>query len=63
VRIGRQADGWVDVLAGLLDGEHVVVDPPAQLRDGAAVSDTGGEDSRSPDTRSPDSGSPREVAS
>jgi hypothetical protein len=43
VRAGRQVDGRMEVLAGLSDGEQVVVDPPVQLRDGSAVT----EDSRS----------------
>jgi RND family efflux transporter MFP subunit len=40
VRVGRQTDGQVDVLAGLTAGERVVVDPPAELRDGAWVRDS-----------------------
>jgi RND family efflux transporter MFP subunit len=37
VRIGARAQGSVDVLAGLQDGDVVVLDPPAELADGAAV--------------------------
>jgi RND family efflux transporter MFP subunit len=48
VRVGRPVDGRVEVLAGLSDAERVVVDPPADLRDGARVSE--------------DSGSPRQEA-
>jgi RND family efflux transporter MFP subunit len=38
VRVGRSDGSRVEVLAGLSEGETVVVRPPASLRDGAAVS-------------------------
>lgn len=37
VRIGDTRDGQTEVLAGLDDGEAVVIDPPAGLRDGQAL--------------------------
>ena len=37
VNVGPEAAGGVEVLAGLVDGETVVVAPPAQLADGRAV--------------------------
>lgn len=37
VSSGRSADGATDILAGLSEGESVVVDPPPSLRDGTRV--------------------------
>ena len=37
VNVGPEAEGRTEVLAGLVDGETVVVAPPAQLADGRAV--------------------------
>lgn len=37
VRLGEEAAGLVEVVAGLVGGETVVLDPPGDLPDGAAV--------------------------
>lgn len=37
VRTGRSQDGRVELLAGLAEGESIVIAPPAALRDGQAV--------------------------
>jgi membrane fusion protein (multidrug efflux system) len=37
VRVGARADGDVAVLSDLAEGDVVIVDPPADLRDGARV--------------------------
>jgi multidrug efflux pump subunit AcrA (membrane-fusion protein) len=37
VNAGRSADGATEILAGLAEGESVVVDPPPGLRDGTPV--------------------------
>lgn len=38
IRIGRRHPGVVEVLSGLVEGEHVVVEGALKLRDGSAVS-------------------------
>ncbi|GAB4235259.1 MAG: efflux RND transporter periplasmic adaptor subunit [Acidobacteriota bacterium] len=37
VQLGRRWSGWVEVLAGLAVGDRVVLEPPADLRDGTPV--------------------------
>lgn len=37
VEIGQRTDAAVEVLAGVAEGEHVVLHPPGELRDGARV--------------------------
>ena len=37
VRLGAEAGGLFDVESGLVGGEQVVLDPPVDLADGAAV--------------------------
>ena len=38
IKIGRRHPGVVEVISGLLEGEHVVVEGALKLRDGSAVS-------------------------
>jgi hypothetical protein len=38
VHQGRTRDGLVEILAGLVDGERVVLNPPADLMDGRPIS-------------------------
>jgi hypothetical protein len=38
VRVGDRLDGRVEIVAGLGDGDLVVVGPPAALEDGRLVS-------------------------
>jgi multidrug efflux pump subunit AcrA (membrane-fusion protein) len=37
VKTGARQDDWVEILAGLNEGEHIIVSPPAGLRDGHPV--------------------------
>ena len=37
VRIGRSDEDWIEVLAGLDEGERVVIDGHFALRDGSGV--------------------------
>jgi len=42
VRIGRREPGLVEVVSGVAEGDHVVIEGTLKLRDGAAVREMGG---------------------
>jgi len=37
VTIGRDLGSWVEVTGGLKQGAHIVINPPADLQEGARV--------------------------
>jgi multidrug efflux pump subunit AcrA (membrane-fusion protein) len=43
VRVGEAFDDRVEILAGLADGDRLVIDPPVRLADGAPVFAGGGQ--------------------
>lgn len=43
IQTGRRWNGWVEVLSGLREGEHVILEPPADLSEGVPVRIIGSE--------------------
>jgi HlyD family secretion protein len=46
VHQGQTRDGQVEILAGLVEGDRVVLNPPADLTDGRAISASAAEAAR-----------------
>ena len=46
VHQGQTRNGQVEILAGLVEGDRVVLNPPADLTDGRAISATAAEAAR-----------------
>lgn len=60
IQTGRRWNGWVEVLSGLREGEQVILEPPADLREEVPVRILGSEAAARP---TGDSGDPRENSS